>query len=162
MKEIYKDLFISDQADYELKVKNQTGWAIVHACKEPYHRQLLGYIGRGAPKNHPEYFFAERGDRLYLNLVDAPNPDFIPIEIIDKTLDYIDSKLKENKKVLVHCNQGMSRSAVIGILFLASINFFTEVGFNEAEKKYRELYPDYNPGKGIREFALRNWDKYCR
>ncbi len=162
MKKIYNNLYIGNLMDYEGEVKNQTGWATVHACKEPYHRQLLGYTKKGAPKNHPDYFFADRGDRLYLNIVDAPNPNFIPAEIIDKAIDYISIKLKENKKILVHCNQGMSRSAIIGLLFLASINFFMKMDFNEAEKEYLKLYPDYNPGVGVRKFAQQNWDKYCK
>jgi len=48
------------------------------------------------------------------------------------------------------------------MLFLASINFFTEVDFIEAEREYIELYPEYNPGTGMREFALHNWGKYCK
>ena len=58
MIEIYPNLFVGDQGDYEYQVKGQDGWAVVHACKEPYHRQLLGYRTRGAPKGHPEYLYA--------------------------------------------------------------------------------------------------------
>ena len=77
MNSIHPNLYVGHQGDYEHQVKGQEGWAVVHACKEPYHRQLLGYATRGAPKDDPEYYFAERGSRLYLNLVDAPDPAYI-------------------------------------------------------------------------------------
>jgi len=162
MIEIYKNLFIGNQDDYENDVKNNKDWVIVHACKEPYHRQLLKYSERGAPKNHPEYLYAERKNRLYLNLVDAPKSEYISEEIIDKTLIYIKYKLKENKKILVHCNQGMSRSAIIGMLFLASIGKFSGKNFENAEKEYKKIYFDYNPSSGVKGYAMINWDKYCK
>ena len=57
--------------------------------------------------------------RLYLNLIDPPNPAYIPKEIIDAALEFIDKGLKDGKRVLVHCNQGESRSPGIGLLYLA-------------------------------------------
>jgi len=70
MIEVYLNLFVGDQSDYEINVATQEGWAVVHACKEPYHRQALGYRVRGAPKDHPEYLVARRGNRLILNIVE--------------------------------------------------------------------------------------------
>ncbi|MDZ7721064.1 MAG: hypothetical protein U5K72_19745 [Balneolaceae bacterium] len=69
MTEIQPNLFIGNENDYEFNVKDQEGWSVVHACKEPYHRQALGYSGRGAPKDHPEYLMAKRENRLILKLV---------------------------------------------------------------------------------------------
>jgi len=63
MTEIHPNLFIGNENDYEFKVKNREGWNIIHACKEPCHRQTLGYSGRGAPKGHPEYLMAKRENR---------------------------------------------------------------------------------------------------
>lgn len=71
MKEITKNLFIGSQEDYEQDVKFQPDWFVIHACKEPYHRQALGYTGRAAANTHPEYLIAERENRLILNLVDV-------------------------------------------------------------------------------------------
>ncbi|KQC08521.1 MAG: phosphatase [Candidatus Cloacimonas sp. SDB] len=161
MIEIYENLFIGNQYDFENNIRNRFDWATVHACKEPYHRILLGYKSRGAPKNHPEYFFAERGNRLYLNLIDTEDPKYIPEVIINKALEFITSKII-NHKTLVHCNQGESRSPVIGLLYLASIGYFDKVTFNEAENKYKSLYKFYNPKNGIRTFAINNWYKYIK
>jgi len=95
MIEIYKNLFIGNQDDYEIRVRAQANWAVVHACKEPYHRQALGYKGRGAPKNHPEYLLAKRENenKIILNLVDVDNPDWINPIIIDEALRFIHSYL---------------------------------------------------------------------
>ena len=160
MIEIFPNLWIGTEQDYEFNVKGKPDWETVHACKEPYHRQLLGYQGRGAPKEHPEYLFARRNNRLYLNLVDAPNPDFIDKRIIDTALDFIHQGLSNTHKVLVHCNLGESRSPSIGLLYLAIYSDKFPINFFEAEVVFRQIYPYYNPGVGMRGFLIRNWDKY--
>ncbi|WP_018462803.1 dual specificity protein phosphatase family protein [Segatella paludivivens] len=159
MKEIVHNLYIGSQDDYEQIVKYEDGWFVVHACKEPYHREALGYSGKGAPKESPEYFFAYRANRLILNLVDAPNPQYIPKQIIDEAIDFIDKHISESK-IFVHCNQGLSRSAVIGLLYLHHIGIISVNDFCEAEKEYLNYYPLYQPGDGMRMFAAENWDKY--
>jgi len=162
MIEIYPNLFIGHQGDYEYQVTGQDDWAVVHACKEPYHRRLLGYTGRGAPKNHPEYYFAERGDRLYLNLVDAPNPAYIPKAIIDKALAFIHEKLSEGLKVLIHCNQGESRSPGIGLLYLlCHTDALRRTSLDEALMTFRRIYPPFRPGRGISGFIAEHWDKFA-
>jgi len=158
MKEIYPNLHIGTQDDYENIVKHQKGWFVIHACKEPYHRQALGYTGRSAPKEHPEYLIAYRDNHLILNLIDAPDPAYIPKEIIDEAIKAIDNYI-ESLNVFVHCNQGMSRSAIIGLLYLHHVKDIAE-NFNEAENEYRELYPWYNPANGMRMFAMQNWNNY--
>ena len=113
MIEIMHNLFIGSQSDYENIVKYESGWYVIHACKEPYHRQALGYSGRAVSKDHPEYLMAERENRLILNLVDVADPAYIAKIIIDKAIGCIAGHINE-MKVLVHCNQGASRSATIG------------------------------------------------
>ena len=161
MIEIHPNLYVGHQGDYEDQVKGQEGWAVVHACKEPYHRQLLGYKTRGAPKGDPEYYFAERGERLYLNLVDAPNPAYIPKEIIDKAVAFIREKLGEGLKVLVHCNQGESRSPGIGFLYLLrETDVLPQSSLDEALAKFRQIYPAFSPSGGISGFIAANWEEY--
>ena len=159
MKEITNNLFIGSQEDYELNVKFQPDWFVIHACKEPYHRQALGYTGRAVANTHPEYLIAERGNRLILNLVDVEDPKYIVKEIIDKAILTIDEKIKA-KKTLVHCNQGMSRSATIGLLYLHYSGIISTDNFKKAEIKYLKLYPNYNPANGMRTFAELNWNNY--
>jgi len=161
MIEIHPNLYVGHQGDYEYQVKGQGGWAVVHACKEPYHRQLLGYTTRGAPKDHPEYLSAERGNRLYLNLVDADDPAYIPKEIIDKAIAFIHEKLSEGLKVLVHCNHGESRSPGIGFLYLLrETDFLPQTSLNAALAKFRQIYPAFSPSRGISGFIAANWEEY--
>ncbi len=162
MIEIFPNLFIGTEQDYEYQVKGQPDWMVVHTCKEPYHRRELGYTSRGAPKGHPEYLIARRGNRLILNLVDAPDPAYIPKEIIDAALEFIRKGLSESHKVLVHCNLGESRSPSIGLLYLATHTDKLPKEFATAEQSFRQIYPPYNPSSGMRGFLVKNWDSYLQ
>lgn len=159
MIELAQNLFVGSQDD-EAQIRGRTGWFVIHACKEPYHRDALGYSGRGAPKEHPEYLIARRAGRLILNLVDVANINFIAPEIIDAALEAIHQNIG-TQKVLVHCNQGMSRSPTIGLLYLAKFtNAFRGQTHEEAVQKFRGLYPQFNPALGMAEYARQNWLKY--
>lgn len=160
MREVAPGLFVGSQYDYEA-IKDEDGWAVVHACKEPFHRAALGYTGRGAPKDHDEYLFARRGDRLMLNLVDVDDPQYVRPEIIDAALDFIADCLADGKKVLVHCNQGASRGPSIGFAYLAKRGDFTGETHGAAEEAFKTMYPDYAPAKGMREFLRDNWSEIC-
>lgn len=160
MIEIVKNLYIGSQEDYENNVKySLDDWFIIHACKEPYHRKALRYTGRAASQDHPEYLIAKRSNKLILNLIDADNPDYIPKEIIDTTIEAICQNIEE-KKILLHCNQGCSRSATIGLLYLHAIGVITTDNFVEAEQLYLKVYPYYNPANGMKRFANNNWNIY--
>lgn len=160
MIEVHRNLFVGSESDFENSVRFESNWAVVHACKEPYHRKELGYSGRGAPKDHPEYLIARRGSRLILNLVDVDNPAYIAKEIMDVALSFIDENLQTNIRVLVHCNQGMSRSAGIALLFLAQNGLIAQSEFSEAEEEFKRLYPPCNLSLGIRGFLIQNWHVY--
>lgn len=162
MIEVYPRLFVGGEHDYERLVKDQEGWYVVHACKEPYHRRLLGYTARAAPKDHPEYLMAKRDKRLFLNLVDAPDPCFFAKEIIDTALDFIDEGLSTGHKVLVHCNLGESRAPAIGLLYLAArADAVPRSSLDDAERAFITMYPGYAPKSGIRGFLTQNWSVYC-
>jgi len=155
MIEVAPGLWVGDQADYEQG--EFAGWAVVHAAKEPYHRKALGYTGRAAPKHHPEYLYCSRPQRLILNLVDAPDPKYVSARVIDAALAFIADMHEQELPVLVHCNQGKSRSAVIAMLAIAPT--LPEV-FAEAETRMRQLYPPFDPAPGMRGFAQEHWPHY--
>jgi len=90
MIKIIENLYTGTAKNYEKYVKGKDNWSVVHACKEPYHRRALGYSGRSVSPSHPEYLIAVRGNRLILNLIDPPSPKYIPKEIIDKALRFIE------------------------------------------------------------------------
>lgn len=152
MIEVRPLLFVGDMGD--AKRLDET-WIVVHACKEPYHRQALGYAGRSAPKDHPEYLFARRNNAMILNLVDVDDPAYVRAEIVDAAVDFINSHTAS--RVLVHCNQGRSRSPTLAML--ADAKSLAE-NFEDAEKEFRARYAPYNPGRGMREFAKANWVRY--
>ena len=162
MIEVYPKLFVGNENDYELTVRGQEGWAVVHACKEPYHRQALGYSRRGAPKSHPEYRVAHRGNRLMLNIVDAPNPELFAKEMIDAALNFIDEALTKGLRVLVHCNEGVSRSPSIALLCMAArLRVLPTESLEAAEDQFKAIYPNYRPKPGIRGHLRQYWSVYC-
>lgn len=162
MIEVYPKLYVGDEIDYELNVITQRGWAVVHACKEPYHRQALGYRGRSAPEGHRERLAARRGYRLILNMVDARDPELFDKEMIDAALDFIDETLSRGLKVLVHCDRGDSRSPSIALLYMAARRgALPTESLEAAEEQFRTLYSNYNPTSGIHGHLSQNWQQYC-
>jgi hypothetical protein len=163
MIEIYPNLFFGGQHDYEQTVRWEAGWRVVQACREPYHRKALGYQGRAAPRGDPEYLVAHREDLLILNLTDANNPAHIPKPIMDAALAFIEASLAAGRRVLVHCNRGNSRAPAIGLLYLAArTDAFSGLDHTEAHDRFRELYPLYDPARGVRGFLITHWAIYCR
>lgn len=170
MKEIIPGLFVGNEMDYgNLEKEHIPGrevdqpccnWAVVHACKEPFHRQLLGYTGRGCPKDDPEYLWAERENRLFMNIVDAPKSFFFDKGMVDKALDFIHEKLNQDLYVLIHCNEGFSRSPSLALLYLVKHKYIDVDTLEDAEAEFLKLYPEYNPGAGIRGFVKENWNSY--
>jgi hypothetical protein len=159
MIEVYPNLFVGSQED-EAALGGREGWFVIHACKEPYHRQALGYTSRGAPKVHAEYLIAERPGRLILNLVDVEDVNFVAPEIIEAALAAIRDNIA-TRKVLVHCNQGMSRSPTIALLYL--LRHTDALGGREhgaALQAFQALYPPYAPAGGMAGYARLNWEKY--
>lgn len=160
MKEVTKNLYVGSQEDYENSVFLPYEWSFVLAAKEPWHRNALGYTGRAAPKNHPEYLMARRDNKLILNLVDAPKPEFFDKRIIDTALEFIKEELSKGKKVGIFCNQGESRSATIAILYLIKHGIIKGNTLEDCEVEFLKIYPEYNPGAGIRGFIKEYWDYY--
>lgn len=159
MRDVYKNLYVGSQKDYETGTFDDE-WAFLLAAKEPWHRKTLGYTGRAAAKDHPEYLMAYRDNKLILNLVDAPKSIFFSKEIIDAALDYIKIELAAKKNVLICCNLGESRSPSIALLYLIKNGIIEGDTLEDCEAKFLQLYPEYNPGAGIRGFMQENFSDY--
>lgn len=155
-----RNLFIGNQKDYDNNIKYKTGWKIIHACKEPYHRKAVKYTGRAIYKNHPEYLIAYRGHRLILNLIDIDDPKYIPKEIIDEALKFIKDNI-QSFPILLHCNKGESRSPSIGMLYMSMNNEISNASFGSAFQDFIKIYPEYKPANGIKQFLVSNWEYYC-
>lgn len=162
MIKVYPGLHVGSAEDYEGTVRGQQDWRVVQACKEPYHRVALEYLTAAAPKDHPEYLYAFRDNRLILNLVDAPNPKLYSAEIMDVALNFISDALGDSHPVLVHCNLGMSRGPGIALLYLASRQrAIPAESYALARSAFIKLYPPYSPSRGMEGFLIQNWEGFC-
>jgi predicted protein tyrosine phosphatase len=161
LREVYSNLFCGDISAYP-PVANMDNWATVHACKDPMHRNMVGYTTRGCPKESPHYLFIEQGNRLALNIVDAPSSLFFDKGMIDKALSFIEQKLDERLKVLCHCNEGFSRSPSLCLLFLIKHGLIQGETLEDCEAQFMQVYPEYNPGAGIRGFMKEHWREYAQ
>jgi hypothetical protein len=157
MKEIIANLFIGDEDDCRL-IHGQEDWAIIHACKFPCHREALGYKYK-LPQSHPNYLIYKSGFSLYLNMVDMEQ-ELHPIftnPIMESSIEFIEEHI-DTKKILIHCNQGLSRSPSIGLVYLVRKGHIKQDDFNKATFDFIKLYPNYSPGKGINLYLYKNWN----
>jgi len=130
--------------------------AIVHACKEPCHRNAVGYTGKICA-SHKHYLALQTPSHLYLNIIDPPLPLF-QIDTFRHVLGFFDH-LKANTPLHIHCNQGQSRAPSLALLIMAKrMHELPTNGFDEARNAFARRFP-YRPGKGIETFLTQNWDR---
>lgn len=141
------------------------GWYVISAAKEPWHREALGYTGRGAPKEHEEYLLARRERRLNCNLIDIDNPEYIRVEIVEAVIEAIDEALNMGDKVLIHCNQGQSRAPMLALLWMRWTGFaklpravMSLLTVDQAMEAMKQVYPLFAPSKGMEGFARAHWE----
>lgn len=152
MREVHSGLWVGTLDDCSAVPAE---WAVVHACKDPCHRRAVGYTGHPSPE-HEHYLIKEAGRHLYLNLIDPIRPLF-ELESFWAALAFIRVQIREGP-VLVHCNQGVSRSPSIAMLYLVrETKDIPGSTFEAARSAFLVCYPDYAPGIGIQEFLGDNW-----
>ena len=155
MIEVYANLFIGGEDD--CFYTDREDWAVIHACKSPCHQHVLSYR-RSLPQGHPHYLIYERGNHLFLNMIDPDQPLFKPI-LFTKSLDFIKTQIPR-RKVLIHCNLGKSRSASIALLYLAKcVGVISQTNYDEAARDFARLFPDYEPGRGIATYLEAHWSE---
>lgn len=126
--------------------------AYIHACKTPCHQRAVGYEG-SLPPDHPNYLSVEGNNSLFLNMIDPPVPLFKPESFL-MALIFISKHIKE-RPVVIHCNQGLSRSPSIAMLYM-----FRDKEYGEAVEAFKSIFPQYVPGAGIQTFLNENWSKF--
>lgn len=155
MFEVYTNLFIGTER--ECSFTQRDDWAMIHACKSPCHQRALGYRG-SLRKDHPNYLVFEHGNHLFLNMIDPNEPLFMP-PLFVASLDFIEKHISK-RKVLIHCNEGLSRSPSLALLYLAKrAKVLNEKGYHAAVKDFIKLFPSYRPGRGIALYLHLNWEK---
>lgn len=157
MEEIIRGLWLG--SDEDVPEAKKRGYARLSCCKDGVdsHRSMLGYTKLAAPKGK-EYLFARRGDWAALNLIDVPDPELMPEEVLLKGIEFIHEMMIAGKKIFVHCNQGISRSPTVVMMYLRTIGELDQP-FNRAQKIFDTLYPKHDPGTAIEYHARRMWDE---
>lgn len=153
MKDIFPNLFVGSDIDCS---QINSNFACIHACKT-CHQTGVGYRGN-LPSSHLNYLIYENGIHLYLNMVDMDRelmPKFTH-PIMKCAIIFIEKYLHE-RNILIHCNQGQSRSPAIGLLYLARHEIVDNSSYSSAKTAFSLLYPQFNPGLGIELYLNRNW-----
>jgi len=149
-------LYVGNTEDNYTVNKNE--WAIIHAT-QTIHYQIFGWnrTTNKPDKTHPNYIYYEKDNQLSLNWVDGAaflykwsgNDTFI------KVLDFIDKWIPV-RNVLVHCDQGISRSPALCLLYLAKRQKVIPNGsYKEAKDEFLKIVPEYSPG-GIGDYIEEN------
>lgn len=153
MKKIGERLFVSAGAACRA---GDDEWAVVHACKDPCHRNAVGYKGN-LSKDHENYLILEKASDLYLNIIDPPVPMFPP-ELFSAFFSFGKRHWDAKKSLLIHCNQGESRAPSLGLLFIAKyLQLVRNDSYEVAREDFLKIYPAYNPGKGLKKYLTDNW-----
>jgi predicted protein tyrosine phosphatase len=93
---------------------------------------------------------------MALNLIDTDDPDMIPDEVVDAGLRFLKERYDAGDTVLSHCVAGHSRGPTMMLMFLRAIGEMP-ASFLGSERKFRALYSDYDPNKGMRAYARERW-----
>ena len=155
MENIIRGLYIG--SDKDVPTAKARMYARLCACKdgEDSHRSMLEYTTMSAPEGK-NYLTVRDGDVMALNLIDVDDPEMIPDKVLDEGLMFIREMQEKGRILLVHCNAGHSRSATLVLMYLRAIGEMSD-SFLAAEKKFRTIYPPYDPGVGMRSHARMRW-----
>lgn len=170
MVKIIEHLYTGSIAEYQSLGLGVVRFSVLGACKEPLHRMNAriqgaeenGYTGRSMAKYEPEYLWAERNHALYLNLIDARKPEFIPVSAIKKAIEFISEEIKDGRDVFIVCNKGESRSPSIALIYLIELDCFDDCNnFDEVIYSFKnDFFRNYNPGVGMYEFCKKWWEDH--
>lgn len=124
---------------------------IIHACKNPCFQRVAG-----SPKpSDPNYLHVEKGNSLFLNIIDPPVPLFQP-QTFKLAMDF--ARRHKGQPLTVHCNLGLSRSPVIALMAAIACGELPSMRWIEAaalleEKRGAAI------GLGLNMFMARYWEE---
>jgi hypothetical protein len=160
MVEIFNNLYVGNETDCSFNTFDKM--AIIHACKFPCHAKAVGYRGSLSP-THPNYLIMEQGLHLFLNMVDMER-ELSPLytnPIMKSAMAFIEKHIV-GQKILIHCNQGLSRSPSIALLYLAHEGHIANDSYSNAVNDFRKLFPVFNPGLGIALYMKNRWKEIIK
>ncbi len=156
IKQLCKHLYVGSTAGLIFTNKD---WFIVSTA-QTLHYYYLGWTLGLSNKNSKHYLYHHFNNKLTINWVDGPKHLFswYTPDIFKFFLDLIEEKYKQ-QKVFIHCDQGLSRSPTLCLLFMAKrLNLISNLSAEHAFNDFIKIYPQYGPG-GIFEFISENWEK---
>lgn len=123
---------------------------------------------RDLSPSHPNYLYMSHGNEMALNLVDIDKfqPKYIEskYKMMMAAFKFIDEQLMNCKKVLIHCNEGLSRGPCVAVAYLAyhNIDGYGEMPFHIALNRFssENCYP-VNPKSDIFMSTQLLWDRIC-
>lgn len=164
MVEVTKGIFTGNDYDYYL-IKDKNDWAVLHCCKDPFHKDFVGYRG-SLSSNHPNYAYYIKGNEMALNLVDLDNFNKAYLgfneEMVEAAFNFLDSFKNNGKKILIHCNQGESRGPSLCMLYSAKCGAFDYANFEDTVYEFRYIYPNYNPKYNIYCTVRYLWEYFVK
>lgn len=125
----------------------------VHAARNPCHFESLGWTT--AQPEHEHYLVHEKGNDLFLNMIDPPEPLFREKLFLD-TFAFIDKHIG-NFPVVIHCNKGNSRAPTLAMLYAIRTGIFSVESYIDAVIQMRESYSDFKPGRGLQLYVQEKW-----
>ena len=155
MKEIYSNLFIGNDNSC-MMCTNKSEYSIIHACKT-CHQKALNYT-KSLSSEHPNYLIYEHGEHLFLNMVDMATEFQAKYThpMVEAAVKFIDDRIS-HRKVLIHCNQGLSRSPSLGLIYLVRKNIIPKDSYDTAVDAFVKSYSSYMPKTGISLYLRHNW-----
>ncbi|HHU80045.1 MAG TPA: dual specificity protein phosphatase family protein [Acholeplasmataceae bacterium] len=158
---ICSNIYCGDEIDAR-KVIGLSDWVILHCCKDPFHKELVGYRGN-LNSSHPNYSYIIKGNRMALNLVDmdfySPNYLEFNYNMFTTAFSFLDNN-SSDKKILIHCNQGESRGPSLTMLYLKHVGYFKEDSYLSAKIKFYQMYPKFNPKRNIITNIEVLWERF--
>ena len=108
MQEVYKNLYVGSKED--LRLTNENEYSFIHATKTMFKKNNNKVIN-------------EENNHLYLNWVDSNDYKYFDynnegVSVFIRTLNFIEKWIRE-KNIFLHCDEGVSRSPTIAMVYMA-------------------------------------------
>lgn len=104
----------------------------------------------------------EGKNAIAVNMVDADTPQYFQPKIFRHLVRLIADKVGSGNRVRIMCNKGVSRSASVGLLYVAAIGEISKENYESAAKEFKKIYPNYSPNRGIKQFLANQWHQFFR
>ncbi|QHX36749.1 dual specificity protein phosphatase [Spiroplasma sp. BIUS-1] len=108
------------------------------------------------PKDGENKIVQENNKRILYNFEDYPYLEDMDKSLILDAIQQIENNIKD-KKIYVHCIWGINRSASIVFMYLVRNKIIKANSYQEAQKKFWQIYPEHSPNPGWKKFLELNY-----